>query len=51
VKERITDRISIPFFAPAGDRKGHAESLNASMAAAIVCSEFRRRMHFNRTLI
>jgi len=34
----ITDKISIPSFS-----KGKTDSLNAAMAAAIVCSEFRRR--------
>jgi len=34
----ITDKISIPSFT-----KGKIDSLNAAMAAAIVCSEFRRR--------
>jgi TrmH family RNA methyltransferase len=42
VDERITHRISIPSFSPDKD-KNHAESLNASIATAIVCSEFRRR--------
>ncbi|MGE5424846.1 MAG: TrmH family RNA methyltransferase [Syntrophothermus sp.] len=36
----VNRKIFIPPWAP----EGHAESLNASMAAAIVCSEFRRRM-------
>jgi len=36
----ITQKISIPFF-PA-DREIHAESLNAAVAAGIVCAEFRR---------
>jgi TrmH family RNA methyltransferase len=35
----ITDKISIPSFS-----KGKIDSLNAAMAAAIVCSEFRRRV-------
>ena len=39
---KITNRISIPSYAAATGRS-HAESLNASTATAIVCSEFRRR--------
>jgi len=39
VKQFVTDKIYIPSF----DVTGHAESLNVSMAAAVVCSEFRRR--------
>ena len=39
VKKFVTDEIYIPSF----DLTGHAESLNVSMAAAVVCSEFRRR--------
>jgi TrmH family RNA methyltransferase len=42
VDEKITHRISIPSFSLDTD-KNHAESLNASIATAIVCSEFRRR--------
>lgn len=38
--ERVTKKITIPSFAPAG--KG-AESLNAAIAAAICCSEIRRK--------
>lgn len=37
----ISRRISIPSFS--NGKKGKADSLNAAMAAAIVCSEFRRR--------
>lgn len=37
----ITQKISIPFY-PA-DRDTHAESLNAAVAAGIVCAEFRRK--------
>jgi TrmH family RNA methyltransferase len=37
----ITSKISIPAFSSSGAKQ--AESLNAAMAAAIVCSEFRRR--------
>jgi len=43
VAYKVTDKISIPSYSPATGRKDHAESLNASIAAAIVCSEFRRR--------
>lgn len=39
---KVTDKISIPYYTTATVRD-HAESLNASIAAAIVCSEFRRR--------
>jgi RNA methyltransferase, TrmH family len=39
----VTDRLSIPSFNPSEDPAMHAESLNASIAAALVCSEFRRR--------
>lgn len=37
----VTTRISIPSFSMSLSKK--ADSLNAAMAAAIVCSEFRRR--------
>ncbi len=41
VKNHLTHALHIPSFNPhAAD---HAESLNASVAAAIVCSEFKRR--------
>jgi TrmH family RNA methyltransferase len=39
----VTDRLFIPGFDTPGNPAGSAESLNASIAAAIVCSEFRRR--------
>ncbi len=42
IASSVTDKISIPSYSAAGSRD-HAESLNASIAAAIVCSEFRRR--------
>jgi TrmH family RNA methyltransferase len=42
VVSRVTDKISIPSFST-GAGRSHAESLNASIATAIVCSEFRRR--------
>lgn len=41
--EKVTDRICIPSHAGSGSHGDHAESLNASIAAAIICSEFRRR--------
>lgn len=37
----IQYRIAIPVACPKG--RNHAESLNAAVAAAIICSEFRRR--------
>jgi RNA methyltransferase, TrmH family len=43
IVSRVTHRISIPSVAK-GRGPGHAESLNASAATAIVCSEFRRRI-------
>jgi TrmH family RNA methyltransferase len=42
VKEQVTQKISIPSF-KGGDVT--VESLNVSIAAAIVCSEFRRRVY------
>ena len=42
IAELVTDRISIPSYPPASGHD-HAESLNASVATAIICSEFRRR--------
>jgi TrmH family RNA methyltransferase len=42
VISKVTDKISIPSYSPATGRD-HAESLNASIATAIICSEFRRR--------
>lgn len=39
----ITEKISIPSFSHYRPDKGEAESLNAAVAAAIICSEFRRR--------
>jgi len=39
----VTDKISIPSYPVNRGRKDRAESLNASVATAIVCSEFRRR--------
>ncbi len=40
----ITDKIHIPSFANNNNDK--AESLNASVATAIICSEFKRRIGF-----
>lgn len=39
----ITDKISIPSFSHFKTNGGEAESLNAAVATAIICSEFRRR--------
>ena len=39
----ITERIKIPSFPVSNEKNDRAESLNASLANAIVCSEFRRR--------
>lgn len=39
----ISKRISIPSFSAAAGKAGEAESLNAAIATAILCSEFRRR--------
>ncbi len=41
LQEYLTSRITIP--GPAGGQVAGAESLNVSMAAAIICSEFARR--------
>jgi len=41
---KVTDRISIPAYIKDSRHTDHAESLNASIATAIICSEFRRRM-------
>jgi RNA methyltransferase, TrmH family len=38
----ITNKVFIPFYG--GSKQGKAESLNASMAAAIICAEFRRKI-------
>ena len=40
VEPLITKRISIPSFGTS--EKGKAESLNASVAAGVICAEFRR---------
>lgn len=39
----VTDKITIPSYAFDEKAAGHAESLNAAVATAIVCAEFRRR--------
>jgi TrmH family RNA methyltransferase len=41
VKKRLTDKLLIPSFKREGERG--AESLNVSIATAIVCAEFRRK--------
>jgi TrmH family RNA methyltransferase len=41
VEKFVSDRLYIPAYPP---NSGGAESLNASVATAIVCAEFRRRM-------
>jgi TrmH family RNA methyltransferase len=43
IVSKVTDKISIPSFIKASGAGDHAESLNASIATAIICSEFRRR--------
>lgn len=43
IQKRITNKISIPSFSHFTASKGEAESLNAAVATAIICSEFRRR--------
>jgi TrmH family RNA methyltransferase len=42
IKALITDKISIPSFSHFKESSGEAESLNAAIAAAVICSEFRR---------
>jgi RNA methyltransferase, TrmH family len=42
VQPYVTDRIAVPSFS-SGSSPGEPESLNASIAAAIICSEFMRR--------
>jgi TrmH family RNA methyltransferase len=44
VEKFVTDKVHIPSFATGKKSEEHAESLNASVAAAIICSEFRRRI-------
>ncbi len=43
VAQFVTDKLFIPGSQAPNNFTGSAESLNASIAAAIVCSEFRRR--------
>lgn len=43
IEKLVTDRISIPSFPKERRGSEKAESLNASVAAAIICAEFRRR--------
>jgi TrmH family RNA methyltransferase len=43
VAQFVTDKLHIPSFSPGKDAVSHAESLNASIATAILCSEFKRR--------
>jgi RNA methyltransferase, TrmH family len=44
VQKLITDKISIPSFSHIKENSiGEAESLNAAIATAIICSEFRRK--------
>ena len=38
----LTKKISIPRFGHIEPKKGQAESLNAAVATALVCAEFRR---------
>lgn len=42
LKSLITDKISIPSFSHHKQSAGEAESLNAAIATAVICSEFRR---------
>jgi RNA methyltransferase, TrmH family len=41
-RQEVTDKISIPSFSHFKHSEGEAESLNAAIATAIICSEFRR---------
>jgi TrmH family RNA methyltransferase len=45
VEKFVTDKITIPSYASEVQSEDHAESLNAAIATAIVCAEFRRRSH------
>jgi TrmH family RNA methyltransferase len=45
IEQFVTRKIFIPSWSSSGTGSEKAESLNASVAAAIVCSEFRRRTH------
>lgn len=44
IQQLITDKINIPSFSHFKQNSGEAESLNAAIATAIICSEFRRRL-------
>jgi TrmH family RNA methyltransferase len=43
VAKFVTDKLYIPSFSARGGSAAHAESLNASVATAVLCSEFKRR--------
>jgi RNA methyltransferase, TrmH family len=43
VAKFVTNRVHIPSFSTGKGSAPHAESLNASVAAAVLCSEFKRR--------
>jgi len=45
VEKFVTDKITIPSYPLTYDEEKHAESLNAAIATAVVCAEFRRRFH------
>jgi TrmH family RNA methyltransferase len=42
VQQLVSNRVSIPSFSHFSQSGGEAESLNAAIATAIICSEFRR---------
>ena len=44
VAKFVTDKLHIPSFSTGRGSEEHAESLNASVATAIICSEFKRRI-------
>jgi TrmH family RNA methyltransferase len=43
VAKFVTDKLHIPSFSARGESATYAESLNASVATAVLCSEFKRR--------
>ncbi|HEX8515690.1 MAG TPA: RNA methyltransferase, partial [Bacteroidia bacterium] len=43
IQKLITNKISIPSFSHFKHSSGEAESLNAAVATAVICSEFRRK--------
>lgn len=45
IEKFVTDKITVPSYAFDKKERSHAESLNAAIATAIVCAEFRRRSH------